>query len=224
MDSTCLDALGQTMLFGALDDAPLLALAKASRSKSYAKGQVVLFAGDRGGDVLVVASGRLKVVARSPEGTDMVLTIALPGDSLGELSLFDLEPRSATIEAQEASVVVTVPHEVVRSVIRSHPDLAEELLRQQASIVRRLSGLVGDLVFLDLPRRVAKYVVERSGGNGHADLGLSQTELAAAVGGVRQSVNAALRTFERRGWIRVEGRIVEVRDEAAMVDYLAAER
>jgi CRP-like cAMP-binding protein len=79
--------------------------------------------------------------------------------------------------------------------------------------------MVADLVFLDVPRRVAKYVVEHTDHRGHADLGLSQSELAAAVGGVRQSVNVALRGLERRGWISMNGRTVTVRDRAALESY-----
>ena len=222
MDTTCVDALAQTMLFGALDDDLLSTLAAKSHAKSYAKGQIVVTEGDPGGDLLVVASGRLNILSRSPDGSALVLSGGLPGDTLGELSLFDLEPRSATVEAREASVVVTIPRDAVIGLIRTHPDLAEELLRQQATMLRRLTNQAADLVFLDLPRRVAKYVVERADRDGRADLGLSQTELAAAVGGVRQSVNSALRGFERRGWIKAEGRVVEIFDHDALVAFVAA--
>lgn len=221
---SALDALGQTMLFGALDEEYLHNLAAVCISKSHDKGSLVLVEGDPGGDILVLASGRLKVLTRSPEGTDMVLTTVVPGDTLGELSLFDREPRSATVEAQIKSVVITVPHDAAWKVIHEHPDLAEEIMRQQAQMLRRLTGMVSDLVFLDLPRRVAKYILDRADHNDMADLGLSQTELAAAVGAVRQSVNTALRGFERRGWIKVEGRVVDIRDKTSLEDYVAAGR
>jgi CRP-like cAMP-binding protein len=105
--------------------------------------------------------------------------------------------------------------------LRNNPDLAEELLRQHAETIRRVSGMVADLVFLDLPRRVAKYVVEHTDHRGLAQLDMSQSELAAAVGGVRQSVNGALRGLERRGWIEMEGRSVTVHDRAALEQYAA---
>ena len=221
MVEMALEALSQTMLFGALDDDVLHELASVSSVKTFDKGEVVVNSGDPGGDLLVVAAGRLKVITRSAEGADLFLAHATMGDSIGELSLFDLEPRSASIEAREKSTVVTVPGDAVRALIRGHPDVAEELLRQQAMMLRRANNQVADLVFLDLPRRVAKYIIERSDRNGRADLGLSQTELAAAVGGVRQSVNSALRGLERRGWITAEGRIVDIHDHAALADYVA---
>jgi CRP/FNR family cyclic AMP-dependent transcriptional regulator len=89
-------------------------------------------------------------------------------------------------------------------------------------MIRRVNGMVADLVFLDLPRRVAKYVAEHTDHRGLAELGMSQSELAAAVGGVRQSVNVALRGLERRGWIRMQGRNVVVHDRTALEHYAAA--
>jgi CRP-like cAMP-binding protein len=217
----CRFALEQTMLFGALDDAHLGVLAAAGSVRRYVRGQPVFTAGDPGGDLVVVAEGRLKVLARSPDGTDVVLAVATVGDTLGELSLLDRGPRSATVEASGPAAVVWVPGPAVLEVLRSNVDLVEELLRQQAATIRRVTGMVADLVFLDVPRRVAKYVVERTDHHGRADLGLSQSELAAAVGGVRQTVNVALRGLERRGWIEVQGRIVTVHDRPALEKYAA---
>lgn len=214
-------ALEQTILLGALDSATLDALAAGATVARYRRGDPVVLEGEPGGDLLVVASGRLKVVSRSIDGVDVVLAVAGVGDTLGELSLLDRSPRSATVEAAEPSVVVRVCGDAVRDTIRAHPDLAEELIAQQAATIRRVNGMVADLVFLDVPRRVAKYVVERADHRGQADLGLSQGELAAAVGGVRQTVNAALRGLERRGWIRMSGRMVTVNDRAALEEYAA---
>ncbi|HVA59280.1 MAG TPA: Crp/Fnr family transcriptional regulator [Mycobacteriales bacterium] len=216
-------ALEQTMLLGGLDETTLDRLAQASSTRRYGRGQRVVRDGDPGGDLLVVAEGRIKVVTRSADGGNLLLTVAVPGDSLGEISLLDLEARSATLEAAEPSVVITVPGPVIREAIRSAPDLAEDLLRQQAALIRRLAGPSADLVFLDLPHRVAAYVVDRANRDGRVDLGLSNAELVAAVGEARQSMDAALRGFQRRGWIHVEDRVVTVRDRAALAGYAAAE-
>ena len=212
-------ALEQTMLLGALEDDQLRALARLGVLRRYDRGDPVVLAGEDGGDLLVVVSGRLKVLSRSAEGADVVLGTAIAGDTLGELSMLDRLPRSATIEAAETAEVLWLPGDAVRAVLRRSPDVAEEIMRQQAATIRRVNGMVADLVFLDLPRRVAKYVVDHADHRGCAHLGMSQSELAATLGGVRQSVNAALRGLERRGWIRMEGRDVTVRDPAALESY-----
>jgi CRP-like cAMP-binding protein len=88
--------------------------------------------------------------------------------------------------------------------------------RELAEQVRRLTGSAADLVFLDLPRRLAKLIVTRQNGNHVADLGVNQTRLAAQLGSTRQSVNRALAGFVRRRWIDVDGGRVTVRNDAAL--------
>ena len=86
-----------------------------------------------------------------------------------------------------------------------------------ADTLRRLTDVTADLVFLDLPRRVAKVLLgQPRAEDGTIRLRLNQEELAHQVGSTRQSVNAALRGFERRGWIRVRERVVTVQQEAAL--------
>ena len=83
--------------------------------------------------------------------------------------------------------------------------------------LRRLTEEASDLVFLDLPRRVAKVLLGHARGeDGAIRLTLRQEELAHQVGGTRQSVNGALRGFQRRGWIEVRERTVIVTDATAL--------
>jgi CRP-like cAMP-binding protein len=85
-------------------------------------------------------------------------------------------------------------------------------------VVRRVTGTAADLVFLDLPRRVAKLIVDehRSSGSDVIDMPLTQSEIASRVGASRQSVNAALRDFQRRGWITSSGHEIRIRDIRAL--------
>ena len=86
-----------------------------------------------------------------------------------------------------------------------------------AASLRRRTDATADLVFLDLPRRLAKLLLERPREpDGTVALGPSQSHLAAHIGGTRQSVNAALKAFERRGWLALDGRHVALLDEAAL--------
>jgi CRP-like cAMP-binding protein len=86
-----------------------------------------------------------------------------------------------------------------------------------AATLRRLTEATSDLVFLDLPRRVAKVLLNQPrGDDGIIRLKLSQEQLAHQAGGTRQSVNAALRGFERRGWIEAQDRAMTVQQEAAL--------
>ena len=95
--------------------------------------------------------------------------------------------------------------------------MAQALAGSLAATLRRLTEAASDLVFLDLPRRVAKVLLSQPrGDDGMIRLTVSQEELARQAGGTRQSVNAALRGFERRGWIEVRGRGLAVAQAAAL--------
>jgi CRP/FNR family transcriptional regulator, cyclic AMP receptor protein len=94
---------------------------------------------------------------------------------------------------------------------------AQALMSSIASTLRRLTGATSDLVFLDLPRRVAKVLLSQPRDeDGIIRLKMSQEQLAHQAAGTRQSVNAALRGFERRGWIEVRDRAVTVKLAAAL--------
>jgi CRP-like cAMP-binding protein len=96
------------------------------------------------------------------------------------------------------------------------------LLKSLADVVRRLTGAAADLVFLDLPRRVAKLlVIEREAARSDVfETRLTQEEMAHRVGASRQSVNTALREFQRRGWIAVDGPRIHIRDPRAVQRFI----
>jgi CRP/FNR family transcriptional regulator, cyclic AMP receptor protein len=209
--------LRATELLGTAPTAELQALAAGSRVRTFRRGQVVFTAGEPGETVMVVISGRVKVVVRSADGGELTLTILGPGTLFGELAVADGGPRSADAEALEASRLLLIPREMVLDLCGRTPTVAQALLRSVVAMLRRLTEAASDLVFLDLPRRVAKVLLgQPRGEDGVISPSLSQEELAHQAGGSRQSVNAALRGFERRGWIQVNGRTVTVTQAAAL--------
>lgn len=214
--------LGAAPLFAGIDPESRARLAADCRSRRYRRGQVVFFEGDPSDAVLVVAAGRLKVVSTSPDGDQLLLQVVDPGESVGEVGVLDGEPRSATVEAIEDAAVVVVPAEALWACIERSPTAARGLLRSLGATLRRLTGDTADLVFLDLPRRVAKLLLseyEETGAERVA-VGLNQTDLGQRIGGSRQSVNTALRSFARRGWVGLDGGEIVVRDPDALRRFL----
>jgi len=209
--------LRQTDLLGGLPDADLAAIAAASRLRTFRRGQVVFSAGDPGDTLIVVVSGRVKVVVRAADGAELTLTVIPPLGVFGELSVADGGPRSADAETLEESRLLLIPRETIDQVGARQPALAQALTGSLAATLRRLTEAASDLVFLDLPRRVAKVLLgQPRGADGLIRCTLTQQELSHQAGSTRQSVNAALRGFERRGWIQVRDRAVTVQEEAAL--------
>jgi CRP-like cAMP-binding protein len=209
--------LHQTGLLRSVPAQDLEAAVAVSRLRAFRRGQIVFATGDPGDTLVVVISGRVKVVVRSADGGELTLTIIGPGSVLGELSVADGGPRSADAEALEECQLLLIPRETIRDICGRVPTAAQALTASIAATLRRLTEAASDLVFLDLPRRVAKVLLSHSAGNdGVIRVKLRQEELAHQVGGTRQSVNAALRGFERRGWIEVRDRAVTVTHAAAL--------
>jgi CRP/FNR family transcriptional regulator, cyclic AMP receptor protein len=216
--------LGQTALLRSVPAEDLRSLAAASRLRSFRRGQVVFTKDDPGDTVIVVISGRVKVVVRSADGGELTLAIVQPGGMLGELGVADNGPRSADAETLDECQLLLIPHEAIQEICARIPSAAQALAQSIAAIVRTLTDVTADLIFLDLPRRVAKALLNQPrGGDGIIHQKLSQEELAHQVGGTRQSVNAALRGFERRGWIEVHDRIITVKQTAALGRFAGAE-
>jgi len=205
------DVLRRTRLLCSVPDADLAALAGASRVRGFRRGQVVCVMGDPADTLIVVLSGRVKVAVRSADGGELILMAVGPGGTLGEVSVADGGPRSADVETLEDSRLLFVPRERVQDVCSRVPAAAQALATSAATSLRRLTEATSDLVFLDLPRRVAKALLSQP----RDDAGmicpqLTQEQLAHHAAGTRQSVNAALRGFEKRGWITVDGRALTV--------------
>jgi len=209
--------LRQTTLLGDVPEEDLQALVAASRLRQYRRGQIVFSRGDPGDSLIVVVSGRVKVVVRSADGGELTLTILPAGAVLGEISVADGGPRSTDAETLEDCRLLLIPGEAVQAVCARVPAAAQALTASVAATLRRLTDAAADLVFLDLPRRIAKMLLTQpQDSNGTIRLELSQEQLARHVGGTRQSVNAALRGFEKRGWLDLHDRTIAVRDPAAL--------
>ena len=213
-------ALRQTNLLRSVTAQDLETVAAASRLRNVRRGQVLFTAGDPSDTVILVISGLVKVVVRSADGAELTLTVVQPGGTIGELSVADGGPRSADAEALDDCRLLFVPNDLIAELSSRVPSVTQALMTSIAVTLRRLTEAASDLVFLDLPRRVAKVLLSQPRGeDGVIELKMSQEELAHQVGGSRQSVNAALRGFERRGWIEVHDRAVTLRQAEALARF-----
>jgi CRP-like cAMP-binding protein len=168
----------------------------------------------------VIAEGKIKLGATSGDGRETLLGLLGPGEMFGELSLFDPGPRTATATALTDAVVLGVGHEDLRPWLAGRPEVAASLLKALAARLRRTNEAMADLVFSDVPGRVAKALLDlgakfgEDSGDGviHVTHDLTQEELAQLVGASRETVNKALADFQSRGWVRVEQRGVDLLD------------
>lgn len=215
--------LAKTPLFAGLDESELLGLGACAHRRSYHKGEYIFHQGDTGNAVFVLTEGRVKVIFASEDGDEMILATLQPPDVFGELALIDGGPRSASIQTLEPTTVLTLTRATLLDLMSRQPGVTDVVLRSLGRLVRRMIAQASDLVFMDLHGRVAKLLLrliedsaDHPGDGLSLDLKMTQSDLAAMVGGSRQSVNQILHQFERRGYLRLEGQRLMVEDVDAL--------
>ena len=206
-----LKLLANIELFSGFSAKQLEAASCVARSKTLERRQELFHKGDEGGEVFVVASGKLKALTTSTDGDDVVFSILGPGEVFGEVALLGATPRTATVTAIEDCRLLVIDRRDFMSFLRTHPDIAVKLLSVLAIRLKRVSELVEDTLFLNLPLRLAKKLLALSRIYGQKvsdgmriDLKLSQEEWGDLVGTTRESVNKQVRKWTDAGIVRVD--------------------
>jgi CRP/FNR family transcriptional regulator, cyclic AMP receptor protein len=183
------------------------------------RGSVVFTEGEPGESLYIVLSGKIKLGRHTPDGRENLVAVMGPSDQFGELSLFDPGPRISTAVAVTDARLARMSKQALRAWIGERPAIAEQLLRVLARRLRRTNAMLADLIFTDVPGRVAKQLLQLAqrfgtmeGGNLRVTHDLTQEELAQLVGASRETVNKALADFAQRGWLRLEGKSVVILD------------
>lgn len=213
------DVLRRAPLFAALDDEQAAELRASMGEVTLARGDALFHEGDPGDRLYVVTEGKVKLHRTSPDGRENMLAVLGPGELIGELSLFDPGPRTATATALTEVKLLGLGHGDLQPWLNARPEVATALLRAVARRLRKTNDQMSDLVFSDVPGRVARALLDLSRRFGvqseegiHVVHDLTQEELAQLVGASRETVNKALADFAGRGWLRLEARAVILLD------------
>ncbi|MGQ0467702.1 MAG: Crp/Fnr family transcriptional regulator [Sporichthyaceae bacterium] len=213
------DVVLKAPLFAALEEEAATAVRRSMIEVNLGRGQILFREGDFGDRLYVVAEGKIKIGRSSSDGRESLLSVLGPGDMFGELTVFDPDARMGTASAVTDSRLYSLSADNLRPWLAQRPDVSMALLRQLSRRLRRSSEVVSDLVFSDVPGRVAKSLLDLSERFGiatdegvHVAHDLTQEELAQLVGASRETVNKALADFSGRGWLRLEARAVVILD------------
>jgi len=213
-------ALDRSFLFGELaveDRARLLAYAKPLR---YAARQTIFLKGDPSNGLLAVLSGTVQISAPSRGGKRVVLNTIEAGDVFGELALLDGRPRSAEATALTNCELLLLERRDVLPFLEEHPRLCIQLLEILCTRLRRTTEQVEDVVFLELPARLAKALlrlaVKPVDKSRPRFVRASQSELGMMVGATRESINKHLADWQRRGIVSVGAGIIRLLDIDAL--------
>ncbi|CDP86177.1 MULTISPECIES: cAMP-activated global transcriptional regulator CRP [Mycolicibacterium] len=209
------EVLARAGIFQGVSPDAVAALVRQLEPVTFRRTEVVFTEGEPGDTLYIITAGKVKIGRKSVDGRDSLITLMGPSDMFGELAIFDPGPRTSTVTALTEVKAVVMSRTVLRSWIADRPEIAEQLLRVLARRLRRTNDNLSDLIFTDVPGRVAKqllYLAQRFGSRDgtalRVDHELTQEEIAQLVGSSRETVNKALSDFAQRGWIRVQGRSI----------------
>jgi CRP/FNR family transcriptional regulator, cyclic AMP receptor protein len=213
------DALSEAPLFDALSPEDSQALRAMVLVVKLNRGERLFTEGDAGDKLYIILSGKIKLTKASVDGRENLQSVHGPGEMFGELSLFDPVPRTASATAITDTELAGLAHDDVRTWLSSRPEVAIHLLQALAQRLRRINEVKADLVFTDVPGRVAKALLDLEERFGvptpdgiQVNHDLTQEELAQLVGASRETVNKALADFAARGWIQLAAKSVLIVD------------
>jgi CRP-like cAMP-binding protein len=216
-------SLQQCALFVHVDPVGLRALAGAMVRRRFRRNEVIFHQGDPGDSLHVVTTGAVKIILPSPEGDEAIIATLRPGDFFGELALLDGAPHSATATAVEPVETLSLARAPFQRLVDEDRGLRMALLSGLAAELRRLTGQVEELHFLDLAGRLAMRLVRLARdrdpdaqGEVRLDWPFTQSDLAAMIGGTRQSVNKLLSRLEDDGLLLIEHDTLVIHDLSAL--------
>jgi CRP-like cAMP-binding protein len=222
-DSFAREALAGCPLFENASADMLEPLASRLRRRRFRRNEVIFHQGDPGDSLHIVASGAVKILLPSAEGEEAIIATLRPGDFFGELALLDGATRSASAAALEPTETLVLPRAVLMDLLGTVPGLGDRLLVGLARELRRLTRQVEELHFLDLAGRLAMRLTRLAQEAQPDTSGLislswpyTQSDLAAMIGGTRQSVNKLLSQLVDEGLIKIEPDALVITDLEAL--------
>jgi len=216
------NSLRESCLFERADEGALRDITRQLRRRRFRRNDIIFHQGDPGDSLHIVSSGAVKIVLPSVEGDEAIIATLRSGDFFGELALLDGAPRSATAVALEASETWTLSRELLLSLLDRDRALRDSLLAGLARELRRLTGHVEEMHFLDLGGRLASHLArlareaDPEANAVRLDWPFTQSDLAAMIGGTRQSVNKLLSGLVERGLVIIEKESLVIPDVEAL--------
>jgi CRP-like cAMP-binding protein len=222
------DVLRRVSYFASVPAAELDRLATKCTARSFAPGELLFQEGEPCRALFVIAEGLVELSQISVRGREQVFHTEGAGATLAEAPLFDGGGFIASAVALEPTRALLVDRADVVALCRRHPAVALAMLTAMARRVRHFADLVSDLAFRPVTERLARYLASAGEGapasGARIDLGLTQSQLAARLGTVRELVARAFAELERNGVIARHRSRVTIRNPGRLMAMARGEK
>ncbi len=222
-------ALQETEFFGHMTPEALKSLAERAELRKLDAGEFLFSAGEPCRGLFVVVEGWTRAFRHGADGREQVIHEDGPGSTFPEVAVFDDGPYPSTVVATHDTTLLFLRKEDVKRFCLAHPEAALSALRILSRRLRRATGMVETFALLEVSQRVAGYLIQQipagssRGASVEFELRHTNQDIADRVGTVREVVSRAFASFQRRGWLEKENRVVRIRDLEALKGYAAGE-
>lgn len=210
-------------LFSALNEAELQEMDRITRMQEVKKRQPIYLPGDPSNTVYLLKKGRVKISSTAPSGKEVTFDILEAGEIFGELEMLQDSPRETQAEALDDALICAIRREDFNRYLREHQDLNAKLTKLIGLRLRKIQSRVEDLVFRDVPARLAHLLLELKKTDGVPEgtgtrlrVKLTHQEIANLIGCSRETVSATLGQFRERRLIRIDGRSITILDSYSL--------
>lgn len=205
-------ALQSNEYFSGLNDATLDLFSQGMQLYRYGAGEIVCWQGENCPGLFTIHKGSVKLFRISPKGRELIIRVLEEGRSFNEVPVFDLGQNAVNVAALEESEIWVVDRLVIRQALEENPEFARAVILKLSQNLRMLVNLVEELSFHQVTNRLARLILQLHPEQlqGTTSQRITQDQLAARLGTVREVVARSLRELERSGAIRVRHRQIQV--------------
>lgn len=206
-----LELLYKNEYFEGLDDAILQQVSMHMQLRVYERGEALFWEGDPCAGLHIIEQGFVKLYRLSPQGRQYIVRVLQEGETCNEVPTFDGGPNPVNVEALETTQVWVVHPEILRTLLKKHPEFAQKVIDNFAKNLRGLVRMVSEMAFYQVTHRLARLISEQSPDELRGTP-WTQEQLAARLGTVREVVARSLKELERSGAIHMDKRRIAISD------------
>jgi CRP-like cAMP-binding protein len=207
-------------VFGALSPDQLARLCAYATTRGVPAGATLFSKGDPGTALFAIRAGTVKITVPSVDGREAMFNLLHPGEIFGEIALLDGQPRTADAVAMTDCEFTVIERRDFLTFVHSEPKVALKLIELLCARLRWASTHFEEVVFLNLPTRLARTLLRLSQEEASPEgkLAITQRELSHMLGTTRESINKQLRAWARAKWISLERGGARVLAPAALAE------
>lgn len=209
-----LELIRRVPLFSMLTSSQAESVADAVVKSRFKRGEAIVEQGKKSNALSIILTGRARVVTSDARGREVILATMRPGDYIGEMSLIDDEPHSATVRAEIQTDVLVLGRDEFSRCLPEHGSMAYAVMRGLVQRLRHADRKIESLALMDVYGRVARALLESANPDVSQNLVIrekvSRQDLAKMVGASREMVSRVMKDLEERGFI-------ETRSDGSMV-------